>query len=216
MTADGACSHEIKSHLFLGRKTMTNLDTVLKSRDITLPIKVCLFKAMVFPVVMYGYESWMLSNCGAREDSWESLGLRGDQPVNPKGNQSWIFIENTDVEAEAPILWPPDVKCQLIGKDPDAGKDWIQKEERVAEDETVSIINSMDMNKILERVEDRETWRAAVHGVEKSWTQLRDWTTTTLSSSTFTGVFFPTVATYTESYISKCYLANLTKACNSL
>ena len=69
MIADGDCSHEIKSHLFLGRKTMTNLDTVLKSRDITLPIKVCLFKAMVFPVVMYGYESWMLLNCGAREDS---------------------------------------------------------------------------------------------------------------------------------------------------
>ena len=69
MTADGACSHEIKSHLFFGRKTMTNLDTVLKSRDITLPINVCLFKAMVFPVVMYGYESWMLSNRGAREDS---------------------------------------------------------------------------------------------------------------------------------------------------
>ena len=218
MIADGDCSHEIKSHLFLGRKTMTNLDTMLKSRDITLPIKVCLFKAMVFPVVMYGYESWVLLNCGAREDSWESLGLQGDQPVNSKGNQSWIFIENTDVDAEAPILWPPDVKCWLIGKDPDAGKDWIQKEERVAEDETVSITNSMDMNKLLERVEDREIWRAAVHGVENSRTWLRDWTTTTtLTSPTFTGVFSPTVACHLyESYISECYLANLTKACNSL
>ena len=137
ITADGDCSHEIKRRLLLRRKAMTNLDTVLKSRDITLPTKVHIIKAMVFPVVMYGCESWMLLNCGVREDSWVSLGLQRDQPVSSKGNQSWIFIENIDADAEAPILWPPDVKCWLIRKDPDAGKDWIQKEERVAEDETV-------------------------------------------------------------------------------
>ena len=91
ITADGDCSHEIKRRLLLGRKTMTNLDSLLKSRDITLPTKVCLAKGMVFPVVMYGCKSWegkerklsaeelMLLNCGVGEDSWEFLGLHGDQ-----------------------------------------------------------------------------------------------------------------------------------------
>ena len=92
ITADGDCSHEIKRRLPLGRKVMTHLDSILKSRDITLPTKVHLVKAMVFPVVMYGCESWtvkkaerqnlMLLNCGVGEDSWESLGLRGD-PTSP-------------------------------------------------------------------------------------------------------------------------------------
>ena len=89
ITADGDCSHEIKRCLLLGRKAMTNLDSILKSRDVTLPTKVYLVKAMVFPVIMYGCESWtimkagakelMLLNCGVGEDSWESLGLQGDQ-----------------------------------------------------------------------------------------------------------------------------------------
>ena len=78
----------------------------------------------------------MLLNCGVGEDSWESLGLQGDQPVNPKGNQSWKFTGRTDPEAETPILWPPDVKIWLIGKDPDAGKDWRQEQE-MTEDEMV-------------------------------------------------------------------------------
>ena len=88
ITADGDCSHEIKRHLLLGRKVMTNLDSIFKSRDITLPTKVCLVKAIVFPVVMYGCESWtvkkaecqriMLLNSGVGEDSWEPLGLQGD------------------------------------------------------------------------------------------------------------------------------------------
>ena len=91
ITADGDCSHEIKRRLLLGRKVMTNLDNILKSRDITLPTKVRLVKAMVFPVVMYGCESWtvrklstelMLLNCGVGKDSWESLGLQRD-PTSP-------------------------------------------------------------------------------------------------------------------------------------
>ena len=96
------CSHEIKRCLLLGRKAMTNLDSTLKSRDITLPTKVCQVKAMVFPVVMYERESWtikkvegwelMPSNCGPGEDSWESLDSKEIIPVNPKENQSWIFI----------------------------------------------------------------------------------------------------------------------------
>ena len=146
ITADGDCSHEIKRYLLLGRKAMTNLDSILKSRDITLPTKVCLVKAMVFPVVMYECVSWMIKlsaevlmllNCGVGEDSWESSGLQGDQPVYPKGDQSWIFIERTDVEAETPILWPPDTKNWLIGEGPDAGKDWRLKEKGMTEDEMV-------------------------------------------------------------------------------
>ena len=79
----------------------------------------------------------MLSNCGAGEDSWESLENKEIKAVNPKGNQSWIFIGRTDAEGEAPILWPPDGKNRLIGKDPDAGKDWRQEEKGVTEDEMI-------------------------------------------------------------------------------
>ena len=88
ITADSDCSHEIKRHLFLGRKVMTNLDSILKSIDITLPTKVCLVKAMVFPLVVYGCESWTVKKAEHRridalgEDSWESLGLQGD-PTSP-------------------------------------------------------------------------------------------------------------------------------------
>ena len=82
-------------------------------------------------------EELMLFNCGAREDSWESLGLQGDQTCNPKGNQSWISIGRT--EAEAPILWPPDAKNWLTGRDPDAGKDWRQEEKQMTEDEMVEL-----------------------------------------------------------------------------
>ena len=98
---------------------MTKIDNILKSGDITLSTKVRLVKAMVFPVVMYGYESWtiklsaeelMLLNCDSGEDSCSPLDSREIKPVNPKGNQSWIFIERIAAEAEAPIFWPPDMK----------------------------------------------------------------------------------------------------------
>ena len=147
ITADGDCSHEIKRRLLLGKKVMNNLDSILKSRDITLPTKVCLVKALVFPVVMYGCEldykeSWVPRNwcfwTVMLEKTFEGpLNCREIQPVHPKENQSWIFIGSTDVEAETPILWPPDVKNWLIGKDPDAGKDWRQEEKGTTEDEMV-------------------------------------------------------------------------------
>ena len=120
ITADGDCSHEIKRCLLLGRKIMTNLDSKLKSRDITLSTKVHLVKAMVFPVVMYGCKSWTIkkAECG-RIDAFElwcwrtlesPLDCKEIQPVHPKGNQSWVFTGRNDAEAETPILWPPRVK----------------------------------------------------------------------------------------------------------
>ena len=117
ITADGGYSHEIKRRLLLGRKAMTNLDGILKSRDITLPRKVCLVKAMVFPVVMYGCESWTIKKVAHRRtDAFELwcwrrfLDSKEIQPVHPKGDQSWVFIGRTDVEAENSSTWAPDAK----------------------------------------------------------------------------------------------------------
>ena len=117
ITADGDCSHEIKRRLLLGRKVMTNLDSVFKSTDITLPTKVRLVKAMVFPVVMYGCDSWTVKKAECwRIDAfelwcWRTLEnpwLQRDPTIHPKGDQSWVFIGRTGVEAETPILWPPE------------------------------------------------------------------------------------------------------------
>ena len=146
ITADCDCSHELKRCLLLGRKAITNLDSILKSRDITLSTKVYLVKAMVFPVVMYGCESWTLKNTECQkidvfwtvvlEKTLESLlDYKEIKPVHPKGNQSWIFIERTDAEAEIPMLWPSDVKNWLVWKDSDSGRDWGQEEKGTTEDE---------------------------------------------------------------------------------
>ena len=145
ITADGDCSHEIKRCLLLGRKIMTNLDSILKSRDIALPTKVRLVKAGFSSghVCMWELdceESWAPKNwcfwTSVLEKTLESpLDCKEIQPIHPKGNQSWIFIGRTDAEAEAPILWSPDAKSWLIGKDPDAGKDWRQEEKGMTEDE---------------------------------------------------------------------------------
>ena len=145
ITADGDCSHEIKRRLLLGRKAMTNLRSILKSRDITLSTKFRLVKAMVFPVVMWELdhkESWAPKNwcfwTVVLEKTLESpLDCKEIQPVNPKGNQSWIFIGRTDAEAQVPTLWPPDAKNWLTGKDSDAGKDRRQEEKGMTEDEMV-------------------------------------------------------------------------------
>ena len=147
-TADGDCSHEIKRRLLLGRKSITNLDSILKSKDITLPKKVLFSQSYGFSsshVWMWELdykESWALKNwcfwTVVLEKTLEShLDCKESQQVRPKGNQSWIFIGRTDAEAEAPILWPPDMKNWLIWKDPDAGKDWKQEEEGMREDEMV-------------------------------------------------------------------------------
>ena len=138
ITADGDCSHEIKRPLLLGRKAMTKLDSILKSRDITLPRKLYIVNPMVFPVVMYECENWTIKESCAMKNwcFWtvvlekiieSPLGSKEIQPANPKGNQSWIFIWRTGAETEAPILWPPYMRKWLIGKDRDAGEDWRQE-----------------------------------------------------------------------------------------
>ena len=124
---------------------MTNLDSILQSRDITLPTKVCIVRAMVFPVVMYRCElghkegwapkKWCFWIVVPEKTVETYLDSREIKPVNPKGNQPWIFIGRTD--AEAPTLWPLDAKNWLFGKDPDSGRDWKQEEKGEKEDEMV-------------------------------------------------------------------------------
>ena len=120
ITADGDCSHKIKRHLLLGRKVMTNLDSIFKSRDITLPTKVCIVNVMVFPVVMYGCDSWTVKKAEHRRiDAFElrcwktlesPLDCKEIQPVHSEGDQSWVFIGRNDAKAETPVLWPPHEK----------------------------------------------------------------------------------------------------------
>ena len=122
-------------------------------------------------------ERWVLKNwcfwTVVLEKTLESpLDYKEIQPVHPKGNQSWIFVGRTDAEVETPILWPPDAKNWLLGKDPDAGKDWRQEEKGMTEDEMDGIIGSMDMSlcKVQELVMDKEDWHATFRGVTKSRT----------------------------------------------
>ena len=141
---------------------MTNLDSILKSRDITLPTNIHLVKAVVFPVVMYGCESWTIKKAECqRIDAFELWCWRRllrvpwtagrSNQSHPKESQSWIFIGRTDVEAETPILWPPDAKNWFIWKDPDAGKDWRWEEKGTTEDEVVG-------------------WHLRLNGHEFEWT----------------------------------------------
>ena len=189
-TADGGCRHEIKRRLLLGRKAMKNLDSTLKSRDATLLTKVCIVKALFFYSShvwvwdMDHKESWAPKNwcfwTVVLEKTLESpLDCKEIKPVNPKGGQSWMFIGRTDVKAETPVLWSPDAKCWLIGKNSDARKDWRQEEKGTTEDEMLGChhwLNGHEFVKLQELVIDREAWHAAIHRVAKSWTQLSDWT----------------------------------------
>ena len=146
ITADGNCSHEIKRHLLLGRKVMTKLDSIFKSRDITLPTKVHLVKAMIFPVIMYGCESWTVKKAEhQRIDAfklwcWKRL-LK--VPWTPRrSNQSILkeispgcSLEGMMLKLKLQLLWPPHAKSWLIGKDSDAGRDWGQEKKGTTEDE---------------------------------------------------------------------------------
>ena len=142
---------------------------------------------MVFPGVVNGCEGWTIKKAEnlcfwtvVLEKTLESpLDCKEIKTVNPKGNQSWIFIERTDAEAETPILWPPKVKNWLTGKDPDAGKDWRQEEKGTSEDKMVGWhhwLNGHEFEQALGVGEWQGRLRAAIHGVAKSWTQLSDWT----------------------------------------
>ena len=137
ITADGDCRHEIRRHLLLGRKAMTNLDSILKSRDIiTFANKGSHSQSCSFSIrdmkldhkESWGPKNWCFWSVVLEKTLESPLDCQEIKPVNPKGNQPWLFIERTDVEAEAPILWPPDVKSRLTGKDLDVGKDWRQEE----------------------------------------------------------------------------------------
>ena len=177
-------------HLFLGRKVIINLDSIFKSRDITLPTNIHLVKAMAGfssgHVRMWELdykESWAPKNwcfwTVVLEKTLEvSLDCKEIQPVNPKGNQSWVFIAKSDDLAEAPILFPPNAKNWLIGKDPDAGKDWRQKRrgwQRMRWLDDITDSKDMSLSRLQELVMHREACHAVVHGVTNSWTWL-SWT----------------------------------------
>ena len=200
ITADDDYSHEIKRRLLLGRKAITNLDSIFKSRVITLLTKVCIDKAMVFPVVVCGCESWTIKKtehqrihafelwCWRRLKS--PLDSKEIKPVNPKGNQSLIFTGKTD--AEAPMLSPLDAKSWLIRKTLMLAK--IEGRRRRGWQRMRwldGITSSMDMSlsKLRKMVKDREAWRAAVHGLRaKSQTRLSNWTTNNLMKTALKAV----------------------------
>ena len=165
VTVDGDCSHEIKRHLLPGGKTMTNLDSRLKSRDIT--DKGPSSQSYGFSSIhvqmweLVHKEGWVPKNqcfwTVVSEKTLEScLDCKEIKPVNPKGNQSWIIMGKTDAEAEAAILWPLDAKSLLIGKDPDAGKDWRQKEKGATEDEMVGWHHWLDGHEFEQALGDGE------------------------------------------------------------
>ena len=151
----------------------------------TLLTKVCLVKVMVLPVVVYGCESWTIKKTECwRIDSFElwcwkipesPLDCREIKSVSPKGNLSWIFIGRTDAEVEAPLLWPPDVKNRLTGKDPDAGKDWRQEEKGTTDDEVVGWHLQLEFEQAPLVDDGQGSLACCSHGVAKSWTRLNDW-----------------------------------------
>ena len=196
------CSHKIKRPFLLGRKFMTNLDSILKSRDITFPTKVHLVKAMVFPVVMYGCESgtikktecWIIAAfelcCWRRLLRVPWTARRSNQCILKK-NQSWLFIGRTNAEAETPILWPPDAKIWLTWKEPNTGKDWMWEEKGMIEDDMVGWHHQLSGHEFEWALGDGNGQRGLAccgpWGHKKpdttEWLNLTDWTLFSVSGS---------------------------------